>query len=310
MIALFVQDVGSIASSRVADLNSRFGIEAVYVLVWPDYSPPVDPIPQQNRAKFQAWRASAGVPVYAWIVCSPNQAADAVAVGQLNSELSPDGWCLNIETPLQGAPLEPLLSAVKATGKPAVASLAGTSAAFSPYDYRTLDKYGVACDWQAYFDSGEGPIPADAVRELYQPSFVLAGFGMSAEYRHRLGTVYGWGRVTQIRNEVVGLFDSYKRPGFRDGDFTVTRREFGYTVVDRVLRRDGKDVGLLMGRAVYPKIRVTLDVTRSAQARPPEAWTPIAASARIPGSAKRPVSVYLAENATDEVLAAIAKGAA
>ena len=55
------------------------------------------------------------------------------------------------------------------------------------------------------------------------------------------------------------------------------------------------------------KTRVTLDVTRGANDKhTPAEWTAIAASARMPGLARRPVSVYLAEVASDEMLRAVA----
>lgn len=69
-------------------------------------------------------------------------------------------------------------------------------------------------------------------------------------------------------------------------------------------------VGQLYGRAKYANIRVTLDVTRGNDAKHTlEEWTVIAGSARVPGSAKRGVSVYTAEATSDDVLVAIAKGA-
>jgi hypothetical protein len=144
------------------------------------------------------------------------------------------------------------------------------------------------------------------VQELYASTFVIPGW----EYRHRLGGSYGWGRVGRIEAEQRALFDSYKLPGHENAYFAVSHREWGSTVVSRVLFRDEQEVGLLMGRAAYPKIRVALDVTRTAQARPPEEWTPIAASARVPGAGKRGVSVYLLDNCSDEVSRAIAAGAA
>lgn len=304
-IALFSEILAHFPAQRARALRDTIGIEAVYALVWPNYTGDVAPHPQSNRSAFGEWRAAAGVPLWAWIFCSADQRADATAIAAINAELDPDGWLLNIEKPLQGAGLRVLVDAAKATGKPIRASLAGFSPSGVDYDYRTLDRAGVAVDWQAYFDSGEGPRPADAVREAYMSTFVIGGW----EYRHHLAGQYGWGRVS-LASESIASFDSYRRPGDRDAVFAIGQREWGARVVDRTLVRDGRKVGLLMGRAAYPNIRVTLDVTRTAQSRPASDWTAIAASARAPNAAKRGVSVYLAEVASDAALAAIAAGAA
>ena len=88
-------------------------------------------------------------------------------------------------------------------------------------------------------------------------------------------------------------------------------REWGLTPVTRTLEREHLPVGRLLGRARYSQIRVTLDVTRGAAHKHTlNTWRTIAASARLPGLSKRPVSVYLAEVCPDDVLRAIAKGAA
>jgi hypothetical protein len=306
-IALFTQILANFPAARAHALDVRSGVEAVYALAWPDYEPPVENHPANNRLAWDAWRYEARLPLWAWINCSADQAADAATIATLDTELDPSGWLLDIEGEwVKGANLEVLIKAAVATGKPVRASLAGASASHTPYDFRTLDRYGVTIDWQAYFDSLEGPPPEVAVRELYQSSFVLAGW----EYRHRLSSVYGWGKVTKIEAGMRAGFDSYKRPGTNDATFAISEREWGYMVAGRDLVRDGKTVGLLMGRAAYPKIRVTLDCTRTASTRTPQEWISIAASARMPGSGKRPCSVYLAENASDDVIAAIAEGAA
>ncbi|MBA2742510.1 MAG: hypothetical protein H0U46_10915 [Actinobacteria bacterium] len=312
-VSLFVQSLADFGPDRAGDLDARIraaghgGIDAVYVLAWPDYDPATAQhlAPQDNRDRWDDWGSRSGLPLWAWIVCSPDQDADATAIRALDIQLRPAGWKLNIETPLQNVPLTILIEAAVATDLPVSASLAGFSASGVWYDYRGLDNADVEVDWQAYFDSGEGPNPATAVSELYAPSFVIAGW----QYRHRLGKVYGWGRVNRVESRLVARYDSFKRPGEIDGSFAVSEREWGWNVVSRTLRRDGKDVGMLMGRARYNRIRVTLDVTRTAAARLPDEWIPIAASSRIRGSAKRPVAVYLAETTSDDVIAAIAEGA-
>jgi hypothetical protein len=105
------------------------------------------------------------------------------------------------------------------------------------------------------------------------------------------------------------IFD-VSRPGEPHASVSVTPREWGFGVKDRVVFRDGVEVGQLLGRARYRCIGVTLDTTRGANDKHlPAEWTAIAASARAPGMARRPISVYMAENSTDEVLRAIAAGA-
>jgi len=301
----FVEVLGNIGPNRMISLVNEGTVGAFYVLVGPDEGRPAAPA---NRiAWFDTDELSAQfVPRYGWWVATADQESDVREIQRIDASLNPAGWVLNIEKVLQSAPLEVLLSGVKALGKPMVASLAGTSASHTQYDFRVLDKHGVTCDWQAYFDSGEGQSPAYSVAELYQSSFVISGW----EYRHRLGSSYGWGKVREVQNEWKAWYDSYKRPPIKDGWFYVDPREWGYTVESRTLYRDSKSVGLLMGRAAYSRIAVTLDVTRGAQDKHSlTEWEAIAASARVPGAKKRPVSVYLCEIARDDVLRAIAAGA-
>lgn len=313
-ISLFVQDLGAFPPDRARALNSRLLLEtgrkldAVYALVWPDYPPTASPVPQTNRQVWDAWRAAARVPLWAWLNSTADQAADAAAIRDLNPKLRPAGWTLDIEGEWtkDRAPLGTLAAAATRTGRPVRASLAGLTPSHVEYDYRTLDRHGIQVDWQCYFDSGEGPTPAVAVGELYRASFVIQGW----EYRHHLDGVYGWGKVGRTVGSLA-KFDSYLHPDTENCEFLWTPAEWGMRPASGELLRLGKPVGLLMGRAAYPNTRVTLDVTRGADVKHtlPE-WTAIAASARAPGAAKRPVSVYLAERASDDVLVAIAKGAA
>jgi len=319
-IALFCENLGAFSATRAKTLHARMraeglkGIDCVFALVWPDYAPPDHPRPQENRAALKAWRSSSGLPVWGWYGPArlEKQEEAGTKIRELSKQLGLDGVLLNIEGEwTKTAKLTTLAQTAKATELPIVASLAGFSPSGTSYDYRSLDLAGAAIDWQAYFDSGEGPTPALAVRELYRASWVVSGW----EYRHRLGSVYGWGKIADTAAGQIARFDSYKRPGAPDAELVVSPRvvngsAFGYDVIDGKLRRSGIEVGLLMGRAAYAQIRVTLDVTRSAQGRPPHEWEAIAASARAQGSRKRPISVYLAENATDDVLLAIARGAA
>ena len=297
-IRVFIEQLGSLGPHRMDALNAEGTVSDWFVLVGPDR-----PAGDANRA---VWDDYAGVgKLWAWYVCTPDQAGDVARITELEEELLPAGIVLNIEGEwTKRASLKTLISGVKALGLPIIASLAGFSASHAPYDYRTLDRAGVEVDWQAYVDSGEGPTPAEAVAELYRSSFVIPGW----EYRSRIGTTYGWGKVTRVVSAAKGRYDAYKFPGPSEYEFWVSPRGWGWTVRER--KFSGVN-GLLLGRARYSKIAVTLDVTRSAQAqRDLAGWEALAASARVPGAAKRPVSVYLAEVCPDDVLRAIAKGAA
>lgn len=312
-IALFCENLGALSASRVRSLNARLEaeglstIEAVYALVWPDYAPPNPPRPQDNRAAFVAWRNEAGVPLWAWFNCSKEQAEDALRIEWLDETLDPDGWLLDIEGEwTKGAKLKTLLEVPAATEKPRSVSLAGIDSSHVEYDYREFERQGYDVDWQAYFNSGEGPEPGQAIRELYQSSFVIAGW----DYRHRLGATYGWGKVMRVERDELARFDSYLRPGSPNAVFGVLPREWGFTVEDRILwppDPDDPPSGLLMGRTAYARIRCTLNVTRPLPAG--LTWEGVAATARVASARKRPVSVYLAENASDDVIVAIARGA-
>ncbi len=312
-VAIFVENLEAFSAERARNVDNRLRmeglpeLECVYGLVYPDYPPEV-PRPQRNREIFDAWRGESGVPLWAWVNASPSTTADCSFITAFANARMPSGWMLDIEGQwVHGADLDPLAKHVQALGKPRRASLAGASSSHVNYDFRALDAAGFDVEWQAYMDSGEGPPPQAAVRELYQSSFVIPGW----EYRHHLNGIYGWCRVTRVEQAQRALIDSFKRPGPTDAYLNVSYREWGNTVVDRALLRDGKQVGVFLGKAQYGRIRVALDVTRTAQARPAHEWTPIAASARAStGTAKRGVAIYLGENATDDVIVAIARGAA
>lgn len=310
MISLWCQDLRGFGADRAKRLHAQFGVARVFALLWPDYLPPIDPIPQNNRAEFDRWRQEAGVPLWGWFNCREDQVDDAAQLVRLQQEVNPDGWILDIEGAwTQGAKLTKLLDGAKATGKPVYCSLAATTPAHVEYDYRGMDQRGFPIDWQCYFDSGEGQPPDVCVREAYECSFVIPGW----DYRHRWGSGYGWGKIGQVLGNppAYAEFNSYKRVGNPDGVVQVGPRVWGVEVnPDRSIKRAGVTVGRLMGRAAYSRIRVTLDVTRGADwMHTPDEWTRIAASARAPGLARRPVSVYLAENASDATLAGIAAGA-
>jgi hypothetical protein len=246
--------------------------------------------------------------MWGWYVCSPNQAKDVADIERLNARYKLHGWLLNIEKPLEKANLSVLLSGVAKLGKPIRASVAGYTPAHIEFDYRAMEKYKVAIDWQAYFDSGEGANPAVAVRELFETSFAVGGW----EYRHRIGQKqYGWCKMVGVKGDEIEI-DSYMLPTNKNGFVKARLREggWGYEITDRTIRRGKLVVGRLYGRAAYSRSRVTIDTTRGAAAkRSLDEWTKVAASAKVPGSARRPVSVYLAESTSDELFRALAAGA-
>lgn len=312
-VAVFTQDLHAFTAERATRLDQRLraesgsALEAVYGLVWPDYEPPSTPHPQQNRQVFAAWKDATTVPLWGWFNARPDQNADAAALAALTTELDPVGWLLDIEGEwTKGRKLTDLVDGAVATGRKLRASLAGFTPAHVEYDYRTLDKNNVEVDWQCYFDSGEGCRPDVAVRELHRTSFVIGGW----EYRHHLKGIYGWGRPGTVADGEM-TFDSYLKPGPRNASFRVAPRAWGYTVADGRLKQNNTFVGELMGRCKYPLARVSLDVTRGFDAKHSLAeWAQIAATARVPDAKKRGVSVYMGESTTDDVLVAIAKGAA
>lgn len=323
MTALFVENLHAFPADRCQRLKARLDaaglppLEAVFALVWPDYPPNLPPRPQDNRAAFAAWRSQAGVPLWAWLNAKADQAADAQAIETLDAQLDPDGWLLDIEGQwVKGAKLNVLLATAAALGRPRIASLAGSSSSHVEYHYRELDRQGYDVDWQAYPDTGEGPPPDVAIAELHKSSFVVGGW----EYRHRVGENYGFGKVTALNSELAS-FDSYllrNKPKGTPSDsvFGVLEREWGATVDDRVLwPKDPKKppIGLVMGRFPYARTRVTLDIASAAGnvVALPELERR-AASARVAGARKRPVSVFLAERDNDacDRIFAIAQGAA
>ena len=284
-------------------------VNRVFVYLGPENDSSRRNIPELSS--FRAQVEAAGGEVWGWWVCGKDQAVDAAAISKAHWQHRPAGWLLDIEgEPFKGRSLTALIDPLVVLGVPLVASMAGTSSSHTPYDFRTLDKHNIPIDWQCYMDSGEGPAPADGVRELYQASFVIGGW----EYRLRSGDRYGW---CKIGDPVPGnprrvTVDNYLAPGARNLELEVSPREWGYTVTDRRLYKPGTTVavGTLMGRAQYRNIRATLDVTRGAAGKhTPAAWSEIAASARVPGAARRPISVYLVENCPDTVLRAIDEGA-
>ena len=314
-VAVFSEHLGNWGPHRARDLYNEGTINAVYAKVWP-----LDAAARANALAWDKWRVIYPGPLWAWMVCSADQPEDVFQLEALEPALQPDGWVLNIEKALEGVSLSTIIKGAKATGKPVRASLAGIDASHVEYDYRALDKADVEVDWQAYFDSGEGPTPAEAVRELYESSFVIPGW----EYRARVGARYGWGKATEIRSGSLdrsdwdwAIYDSYRDPGTANYGFRVDHsRSWGYTLVDRRLAKLGgsaDDAGRLLGRARYSMIRVTIvsdeiALDKTGTTRTPAAWTAFAASARMPGLRRRPVDVYLAERASDEVLRAIAAG--
>lgn len=312
-IAIYAENLEAFDASRAKKLHTELvaeglaGIACVYGLCWPNYEPPNPPRPQRNREIWQTWRNAAGLPLYAWFNARADQVADAAAIRSLEMTLDPDGWLLDIEGNwTKGASLDLLLDA-PLPRKHRIVSLAGTGASYVEYHYRGFDLRGYDVEWQAYWNSGEGPTPDAAVWELYRSPFVVPGW----QYRHRKGEVYGWGKfIGPDANGELGIFDSYLIPRVERSVFGILDREWGWVVDDGVLfPADPKKpaYGLLMGRAPYARIRVALNVTRPIKDM---TWEQAAASARIPGAKKRPVAIYLGENGSDGVIKEIARGAA
>lgn len=305
-VAVYSEWLSAFGADRAARLCREGVVDRVYAKLWP-----LDAAGMSNATEWGVFRSRAGsLPLWVWIVCSSDQEADATAIERLVADFRPEGIVINAEKPLEGKNLYPLVSRVAKLGLPMVASLAGANPNHALYDHRTLDRFGVAQEWQAYVDSGEGPAPDVAVRELYTPRRVLPGREYRAMTRAEgSAPKYGWGLLSER-----GLYYAYNRRATLRAEILVD--DDGWPL-DRVSSRrwlhneslvslDGK----LLGFAPYSRIRVAIladgiaadrGVTRS-----PEEWAAFAASARAPRSAQRPVSVYLAERASDEMLRAVA----
>jgi len=301
-IDVFSGELSAYTAHRARQHYLEGNVRRIFAYVGPDNT-----AARNNLRELEAFRRVYPGRIYGWWVNRPDQSKDVDEISDLDDHHELDGWVLNLEAPMQHKPLENVVAGVTALGRPTIASLAGVSPSHTNYDYRTLDRHGVAVDWQAYLDSGEGPDPATAVTELVRSSFTIGGW----EYRCRWGKRYGWGRALD-QSVPTSPFDAYTVPRSPNATYKTGPREWGVHVLDRRLRRPNGDVaGVLLGRAAYPRVRVTLDVTRGADAsRTPAQWKALAASARLPNARKRPVSVYLAEHASDSTIAAIADGAA
>lgn len=297
-VRAFVEVLGNIGPDRMADLSRRGIVSDWYVYAGPNDYP--GNLPRWLGA--QTMVAQAGGRMWAWYWCDADQERTVSVIRERHERLAPSGYLLNIEKPLEEVPLVTLIDGVQALDRPIVASLSGTLPAVA-YDWRTLDLRGVAVEWQAYLDSGEGPPPSVAVIELARVSRVLVG----RRYRAEIDGAIGWGELAD-----PGEFVSYKTRGRYRLETEQTSLWPPYRVVDRILYgKEWEAKGRLLGLADYSKIRVTLDTTRTAQAqRDLAGWEALAASARLWGASKRGVSVYLAEVTPDDVFEAIARGAA
>lgn len=295
-------NLSAFGADRAKMLLDEGTLSVVRCPLWPED----DPAHLANQAEWWVFARKA-LPMWAWINCSADQAADVAALQALDAEFRPSGWILDIEKALEHADLSVLCAGAKALGCPVIASLGGfANPNHNVFDHRSLDRAGFAQEWQAYPESDEGPPPDVAVRELWQPSLVF----VNGLYRSRIGTTYGWGRVTKCNGMTgIGYYDAYKFPGPREYEFDVRAEEWGWTVTECKFWSTG---GQLLGLAKYRDIRVCIlsdglaadhGITRTL----PE-WTAYAASARAPGLARRPVAVFNGERASDEMLRAVAKG--
>lgn len=307
-VAVYSEWLSAFGADRAARLYAEGVIDRVYAKLWP-----LDAAAESNRSEWDTFRRK-GVPLWAWLVCSPDQEMDATAAAVLAASYPMDGILINIEKPLEGVSLFPLVSRVAKLGLPVVASLAGANPNHALYDHRTLDRFGVYQEWQAYVDSGEGPPPDVAVRELYTPSRVLPG----RQYRAMTkavasAAVYGWGDLSKWAGRGPLVYAAYNRHAFMDADILSDPNSWPpYRVSGRrgLWNTNKSLTGTLLGFAPYSRIRVAIladgiaadrGITRSL-----EEWAAFASSARAPRAARRPVSVYLAERASDGMLRAVA----
>lgn len=329
-IDVFSQDLGAYNADRAKRHAQQGLIRKVFAYMGPGPHGPTNR--EKLRTGYSAALTTNGGEPWGWWVCNepvtsggPRRTLeqDMVMIQAVHDELAADGvplagWILDIEAGALGKDLAPVVKPLRENGIRVIASLAGTSADISNYDYRELDLLDVPVDWQAYLDSGEGPSPKDAVAAMYRSSIVIENDWSVGQWEYRMlvdGT-YRWGRVRSVHwpNGVpVARVDNYAAPGAHNLNLAVKPRSFGWQVdnggelTDPV---DGRRRGALAGRVRYVNIRVTLDTTRTAQSqRDLAGWSALAATARWPGSAKRPVTVYLAEITPDDVLDAIEAGA-
>lgn len=316
-VAVYSEWLSAFGADRAAKLIDEGIVSDIYAYVGPD-----NEAARANRAEWDAFRAKLGrdqellglqvrYPLWGWYACSADQERDVAEITRLHDELEPDGWLLDIEKPLEGAYLTTLVRGVAALGKPVRASCAGANPNHYLYGHRTLDRYGVEVEWQCYLDSGEGPPPDVAVRELYTPSRLHLGHAYRAatwprDDRSRVS--YGWGHLVLV--DAQWGYWAWNRRVWLAGDISQSRTGWPMLVRHSDTLSSMRYQGRLLGLARYSRIRVALDVTRGAAERRSLAeWTALSASARVPVAARRPVSVYLAEVCPDDVLWAIAEGA-
>lgn len=307
-VGAFSNELRNLGPGRVRDLHARGVVKSLYV-----HLAPVDEPTERNLAVLDEYRFL-GDDLWAWTVGSGDWRRDAADVRGIVEGLGIRRFMLNFEKAWEGKPLGPFFQSLDDLELDFIMSLAGTGPSFINYDYRECDRRGIPVSWQCYDDSGEGQPAAAVVREAYLTPFVIPGW----EYRHHIRPVgapksqarYGWGKA-HTPSASTCKFNSYIRAGADDAEFRVGPREWGKAVEDHTLRRGGKEVGLLMGRIAYPRIRCTLDVTRGFdQKHTAVGWEARAASCRVPGMPKRPVDVYMLENCPNSVVEAIARGAA
>lgn len=305
-VRAYVEVLGNIGPHRMAELcrekvagigGDQPLVTDFYVRLGPGYERNIEAWPE-----CASFVRAAGGRMWGWGWCEADQAATARELLEYDRALLPDGWCLNIEKPLEGAPLGVLLSNMAGTRKPLVSSIAGTAPAVY-FDWRALETYGSAVEWQCYVDSGEGQPPDVAVRELVKPSRIH----FERRYRATVAGKLGWGELVDTET-----FAFYRTKGRYHIELEQSALWPPFVVKDRQLydREDWTLRGALLGSVAYGNVRCALDTTRTAQQkRDLTGWVNLAASARIPGASKRGITVYLAEVTPDDVFQAIARGA-
>lgn len=303
-VRAYCEHLSALGAHRARALSAEGTLSALYV-----YLGPIAEVAKSNRAQWDRFRTIApDLRLWGWWRCGTDYERDVQEIRRIDRELAPAGWLLNIEKESEGRDLQALLNPLREIRKPLVCSLGGVARPWgASFDHCAIDRAGLVTEWQCYPETNEGPEPAIAVRDLAEPERVHLG----ARYLAKIGTQVVWGEILRYHERLGDVvYDSYAHPTLYPR--AKARMDGGwpdYLVTDRTLRRGTEPVGRLLGLARYARIRVAIladgivasrGITRSA-----EEWRAYARSGRLPGKRARPVSVYLAERASDEMLRSV-----